>query len=114
MKEVFTDFPKGGSQSRMSGDFSIGNPSFCRRVSWVMLTSSPPAPEIDVHTVASQKDSLFLCDVRKEEEYARGYVPGAVNIPGANLASRLEEFPKDRTLVVLCERGHRAEKQNSF
>jgi len=49
-------------------------------------------------------------DVRTPEEYASGHVPGAINIPRDQLASRLAslEDARDR-LVVYCERGPRAE-----
>jgi len=53
--------------------------------------------------------ALFVLDVRTPDEYAAGYVPGAVNIPYDQLASRLAEVPKDREVVVYCRSGRRAE-----
>jgi rhodanese-related sulfurtransferase len=53
--------------------------------------------------------ALFVLDVRTPDEYAAGYVPGAVNIPHDQLASRLSEVPKDREVVVYCRSGRRSE-----
>lgn len=52
-------------------------------------------------------DAPFVLDVRTAEEYASGYVPGAVNIPHDQLASRLAEVPKDREVVLYCRSGRR-------
>ncbi len=53
-------------------------------------------------------DAPFVLDVRTPEEYASGYLPGAVNIPHDQLASRLAEVPKDREIVLYCRSGRRA------
>lgn len=52
--------------------------------------------------------SLFLLDVRTPEEYAQGHVPGAVNIPHDQVASRLADIPKDKDVVLYCRSGRRA------
>jgi rhodanese-related sulfurtransferase len=51
-----------------------------------------------------------VLDVRTREEYARGHVPGAINIPHDELAGRLAELPGDRSeeIVVHCQSGRRA------
>jgi phage shock protein E len=54
-------------------------------------------------------DAPFVLDVRTPEEYASGYVPGAVNIPYDQVAARLAEVPKDREVVVYCRSGRRAQ-----
>jgi len=53
-------------------------------------------------------EAPFVLDVRTPEEYASGYVPGALNIPHDQLASRLAEVPKDRPVVLYCRSGRRA------
>jgi hydroxyacylglutathione hydrolase len=53
-------------------------------------------------------DHLFVLDVRTPEEYAEGHVPGAVNVPHDQLASRLAEVPKDKDVVVYCRSGRRS------
>jgi len=53
-------------------------------------------------------ESLFLLDVRGPEEFAAGHVPGAVNIPHDQVASRLAEVPKDKDVVLYCRSGRRS------
>jgi len=50
---------------------------------------------------------LFVLDVRTAEEFVSGHVPGAVNIPHDQLASRLAEVPKDKDVVLYCRSGRR-------
>jgi len=53
-----------------------------------------------------------LLDVRSTREFEAGHIPGAINIPHAELAERLDELgaTRDSEVVVYCERGGRAEK----
>ena len=52
-----------------------------------------------------------LLDVRSPEEYARGHLPGAVNIPVQQLDRRLAEVgPRDGELVLYCRSGHRSSR----
>jgi phage shock protein E len=71
--------------------------------------TSLPA-DIDVATAASlhgQSDVVFL-DVRTPEEYADGHIPGIVLIPLDELPNRIDEVPKDKTVVVTCRSGNRS------
>jgi hydroxyacylglutathione hydrolase len=78
----------------------------------VALAGDPaPAPVTadEVHQRQQQKDaSLYVIDVRAPEEYAAGHVPGAVNIPHDQVASRLAEVPKDKDVVLYCRSGRRS------
>ena len=57
----------------------------------------------------ARKDShVFVLDVRTPQEFAAGHVPGAVNIPYDQVASRLGEIPKDDEVVLYCQSGRRA------
>jgi hydroxyacylglutathione hydrolase len=49
-----------------------------------------------------------LVDVRNSSEYAAGHLAGAANLPLGRLAERLDELPRDRTLVIHCQSGARA------
>ncbi len=53
-------------------------------------------------------DSLVVIDVRTAEEFAKGHVPGAINIPHDQIASRLADVPKDKDVVLYCHSGRRA------
>jgi rhodanese-related sulfurtransferase len=50
----------------------------------------------------------FVLDVRTPDEYVAGHVPGAVNIPHDQVATRLAEVPKDKDVVLYCRSGRRA------
>jgi rhodanese-related sulfurtransferase len=51
-----------------------------------------------------------ILDVRTPAEYAAGHIPGAVNIPHTELATRLAELPANKSteIVVHCQGGGRA------
>jgi len=66
-------------------------------------------PDAFLASLKADAQALFVLDVRTPDEYAAGYVPGAVNIPHDQLASRLAEVPKDREVVVYCRSGRRSE-----
>jgi NADPH-dependent 2,4-dienoyl-CoA reductase/sulfur reductase-like enzyme/rhodanese-related sulfurtransferase len=50
----------------------------------------------------------FLLDVREPMELAVEQVEGAINIPLAQLRTRLDELPRDRDILVICRSGGRA------
>lgn len=53
--------------------------------------------------VARLNDGLItVLDVRPEDEFAVGHVPGALNIPLAELEQRLGELPPDREVIAYC------------
>jgi glyoxylase-like metal-dependent hydrolase (beta-lactamase superfamily II)/rhodanese-related sulfurtransferase len=55
----------------------------------------------------AEHDAQVL-DVREPAEYAEGHVPGALSIPQAELALRLDEIPRERDLLVACRSGARS------
>lgn len=77
---------------------------------------SQDAPYRQVH-VAQLKDDLtagrvpLLLDVRTPAEFADGHVPGARNVPLADLKSRLGELAdhKDGEVYVICHSGNRSQ-----
>jgi len=73
-----------------------------------------PVPEVDIEALDRLPPDALLLDVREPGEYAHGHVPGAVNLPQADLASRLEEVPEVRPVLLLCERGVRAYRAAQF
>jgi rhodanese-related sulfurtransferase len=50
----------------------------------------------------------LLVDVRTAREWSDGHIDGAVNLPLAQLAGRLDEVPRERPLIVYCASGYRA------
>lgn len=49
-----------------------------------------------------EDDLVIVLDVRPEDEFAVGHLPGALNIPLAELERRLSELPPDREIVAYC------------
>ena len=49
-----------------------------------------------------------LLDVREDEEWAMGHVPGALHIPLYDLPERLSEVPQGKPVVVMCASGVRS------
>lgn len=49
-----------------------------------------------------REGDITVIDVRPEEEYRAGHIPGALTIPVAHLKRRLAEIPKSRDVVAYC------------
>jgi rhodanese-related sulfurtransferase len=49
-----------------------------------------------------QMDGTIVLDVRPEDEFAQGHLPGAVNIPLQTLESRLAALPPGKDIVAYC------------
>ena len=62
-----------------------------------------PAPVTRDELMASLRDGMVtLLDVRPEDEFALGHLPGALNMPLGELERRLSELPKDHEIVAYC------------
>jgi rhodanese-related sulfurtransferase/DNA-binding transcriptional ArsR family regulator len=46
--------------------------------------------------------SVLLLDVRPEDEFAQGHLPGALNVPLAQLGKQLSKLPKRAQIVAYC------------
>ncbi|MEF8787601.1 MAG: rhodanese-like domain-containing protein, partial [Planctomycetota bacterium] len=49
---------------------------------------------------------VTVIDVRPQEEYTAGHIPGAISIPLEKLEDRLAELPRDRRIVAYCRGPH--------
>ncbi len=57
--------------------------------------------------IAEAGDSLIL-DIRSAEDYAKGHLKGAVNIPFVEVVKFLDQLPRERRIVVACYSGQTA------
>lgn len=65
--------------------------------------------EVSVAQAAKLRDQgSFILDVREQSEWDQFHNPGATLIPLGELSNRLNEVPKDKTVVVVCRTGHRS------
>ena len=54
----------------------------------------------------NKNENYVLIDVREDDEFNEGHIPGAVNIPLGNITS--VDYSKDKTLIVYCKSGNRS------
>jgi rhodanese-related sulfurtransferase len=52
---------------------------------------------------------FVLIDVREEDEFAAGHLPGAVNLPLSELQFRMDEVDEDKAVVLVCRTNNRSE-----
>ena len=83
-------------------------------MAWAMLTSSPPVREVSLDEMGAGPSGATVIDVREPEEFASGHIPDAVNLPQADLATRLDELPHDRPVFVICQGGFRSLRAAQF
>jgi rhodanese-related sulfurtransferase len=83
-------------------------------MAWAMLTGSHEVREVNLDDVRARPGDAALVDVREPEEFANGHVPGALNLPQADLATRLDEVPRDRPVFVICQGGFRSLRAAQF
>lgn len=57
-----------------------------------------------------REEGYVILDVRTEEEYAQGHIPGAVLIPDYEIETKAEEMltDKDQMILVYCRSGRRS------
>jgi rhodanese-related sulfurtransferase/glyoxylase-like metal-dependent hydrolase (beta-lactamase superfamily II) len=53
-------------------------------------------------------DGPVVLDVRDEDEFAAGHIPGSINVPYADLPENLERIPRDRPVAAVCSGGKRS------
>jgi glyoxylase-like metal-dependent hydrolase (beta-lactamase superfamily II)/rhodanese-related sulfurtransferase len=82
-------------------------------VTWAMLMTSPEVQELSVEAFALRHDA-FVIDVREPAEYEAGHVRGALHLPQADLALRLDELPRDQPIVCICQAGRRSLRAAQF
>jgi rhodanese-related sulfurtransferase len=75
----------------------------------------PAAHETDakqLHSLLDRDGKVLILDVRTPEEYARGHVPEAANVPIDVLAQKINQMQvsKDTTIVTMCDHGGRSSR----
>ena len=71
------------------------------------------APEQVLEKLGTDQAPLII-DVRKPVEFGVGHVPGAINIPLAEIADRLDEFKNDNGVLIYCINGSRTSKAEAI
>ncbi len=55
-----------------------------------------------------RQGDVAVVDVRTELEYRRGHIPGALSAPLGSVLDHLDEIPRDRDVVLICQTSHRS------
>ena len=85
----------------------------------IVPNDSVRLPTISAHELAQRTphkgcadcgcaDCALILDVRGRGEYLQEHIAGAHNIPLGYLPNRLDQIPRDRTVVVQCASGYRS------
>ncbi len=75
--------------------------------------------DLNIETFQSQFESgasgaFQFVDVREQDEYAEGHIPGAVNIPLTEFMARVDEVSEDEPVVLVCNTGVRSSQAALF
>jgi glyoxylase-like metal-dependent hydrolase (beta-lactamase superfamily II)/rhodanese-related sulfurtransferase len=81
---------------------------------WAMLTRMSDVPQLSNEEFDALDEEPMLIDVREPGEFASGHMHGAISIPQAELATRIDELPRDRPLVTVCLSGARSFRSAQF
>ena len=60
------------------------------------------------------QNGAMLLDVRTQEEYIMGHIPGSVNIPLIELPAEVKRFNSATPVVAICESGARSSQAVRF
>lgn len=60
--------------------------------------------------IMDAQEGYIILDVRTQEEYDQGHIPGAILIPDTEVKARAEEVltDKDQLILVYCRSGRRS------
>lgn len=78
----------------------IHSPAAARRYFEDKLAFTTGAVELD-RWIKTGEDNLVVVDVRAEEDFAKGHIPGAINVPKGQW-DHPQGLSKDKTNVVYC------------
>ncbi len=68
----------------------------------------PPDVNVQTANLLRPRRDVLVVDVRSPAEFAAAHVPGAINIPLAELTQRIDELPPNRAVIVTCRTGRRS------
>ena len=74
----------------------------------------------EAKVMMARDDGHIIVDVRRQDEYDSGHIPGAVLIPNESIGTEMpEELPdRDQIILIYCRSGNRskqaAQKLNEY
>ncbi|QWV97192.1 rhodanese-like domain-containing protein [Geomonas nitrogeniifigens] len=99
-----------GSPVQVAGSAQLSEEILKRSASFFAAPPFMTAEEVYSEVVKGGDHGFFLVSLQSRAEFARGHVPGAVNIPFDELTEQktLDLLPRDRKIVLTCDDGHRS------
>ena len=75
-----------------------------REVTYMNITAE------EAKRIMDSEEGYIILDVRAQEEYDEGHIPGAILIPHTEIDARAEEVltDKDQLILVYCRSGRRS------
>ena len=70
--------------------------------------------QVSAEDLAARPNDVVVIDVRNDAEWDEGHIPSAIHIPLGHLAERIDEIPKDKTVVMQCQGGGRSSIASSL
>ncbi|MBI4202445.1 MAG: rhodanese-like domain-containing protein [Chloroflexi bacterium] len=69
-----------------------------------------PYARIKVEQAKAMVDSgqAVIIDVRRDDEWVSGHVKGAIHMVVDDVLARIDELPKDKDLLFICQAGYRS------
>ncbi|MDX2140204.1 MAG: MBL fold metallo-hydrolase [Chloroflexota bacterium] len=74
----------------------------------VLANNSELLPTISAQTLHERIDTVTILDVRGKTEFCAEHIMGARHLQLGQLARRLAEIPRDRTVITQCASGYRS------
>ncbi|GAB4490045.1 MAG: rhodanese-like domain-containing protein [Thermodesulfovibrionales bacterium] len=81
----------------------VPGPEYGKKIETEKLTPSALKGMID-----AEAGDFVLVDVRDEQEFKEGHIPGAINIPVETFAMKSGILPKEKKVIVYCNTGGRS------
>lgn len=77
---------------------------------WPLIRARAAGPSLSTLQATQLINSRHaqVVDVRSEDDFGKGSLPNAKNIPTARIASRTGELKKDRPVILVCNTGRSA------
>ncbi len=82
----------------------LGGPASDDRI----IRTITPAEASGLVEEAGQDPKFVVIDVRRPDEFARGHIPGAININSAQFSEHMGSLDPDGRYVICCQRGGRS------
>ncbi|HYF94078.1 MAG TPA: rhodanese-like domain-containing protein [Symbiobacteriaceae bacterium] len=78
--------------------------------------STPVGPKGDGVNISAEDflkkfkagEKMLVIDVRTEEEYGEGHVPGSKLVPLQTIEQGIEKYPKEQEIYLICRSGNRS------